>query len=81
VRAYVLRRDDYLCRIGLEGICTLHATEVDHIREVAFYGPNFDPKDLRAACGPCNHHLGGKVPHIKARLAAAAAMVGPSRVW
>lgn len=81
VRAYVLRRDGYLCRIGIEGVCTVEATEVDHIRAVALHGPSYDPQHLRAACGPCNRYLGGITSTMRARLVAGTAAVGPSRVW
>jgi 5-methylcytosine-specific restriction endonuclease McrA len=52
IRAYVLRRDRYLCRIGAEG-CTSLATHVDHIvpREM---GGGDEETNLRAACKTCN---------------------------
>lgn len=81
VRAYVLRRDRYACQIGIAGVCVGVATEVDHLDPVAFYGPCYDPARLRAACGPCNRHLGGQVAVARARIAAAAGAVGPSRTW
>jgi len=81
VRAYVLARDRWQCQIQVEGICAGVATEVDHLDPVAFHGPSADAARLRAACRPCNNHLGGKVAQLKARIANSAAVVGPSRQW
>jgi 5-methylcytosine-specific restriction endonuclease McrA len=81
VRAQVLARDGFRCQIRLEGICTVTATEVDHVDPLALYGPTCDLSRLRAACGPCNHHLGGHVAQLKTRIAQASARVGPSREW
>jgi 5-methylcytosine-specific restriction endonuclease McrA len=81
VRAHVLARDRWRCQIRLEGICTGQATEVDHLDPVALNGYSYDLDRLRASCAPCNHHLGGKVSAMKARIAADAIFVGPSRQW
>lgn len=52
LRAYVLRRDRYLCRIGAQG-CTGLATHVDHIVPREMGGTDVET-NLRAACEPCN---------------------------
>ncbi|WP_255801097.1 HNH endonuclease [Mycobacteroides abscessus] len=53
----ILDRDRYRCRIRYEGICTGRATVVDK-EQPASRRPDlaFDPKNLRAACQPCNDH-------------------------
>lgn len=53
IRAYVLGRDRYLCRIGTAGVCTAQATCVDHIVPKAMGGEDVET-NLRAACEPCN---------------------------
>lgn len=58
VRKLVLERDHYECMVRLPGICTGHANTVDHIRAIAEGGARLDPANLRAACAPCNRHLG-----------------------
>jgi len=54
----VLRRDGYVCKVGVPGLCTGKATTVDHIRALADGGALLDPNNCRAACAPCNRHLG-----------------------
>lgn len=58
----VKQRDKYQCQIQLPGICIGHGNTVDHIVPVS-QRPDLadDPKNLRAACRPCNEHLGRKV--------------------
>ncbi|MDT5371592.1 MAG: hypothetical protein QOC62_6023 [Mycobacterium sp.] len=57
LRAQVLRRDAYLCQLRLVG-CTVTATEVDHITNVASLGVTraqaTDPGALQAVCVPCH---------------------------
>jgi len=53
LRAYVLERDRYLCRIGTARVCTRVATCVDHIIPKELGGPDHE-SNLRAACAPCN---------------------------
>jgi 5-methylcytosine-specific restriction enzyme A len=53
VRLYVLARDGYLCQIRGPR-CTKFANAADHIIPLADGGPEFDPKNLRAACKRCN---------------------------
>lgn len=55
IRAYVLARDKYLCRIGTAGVCTAVATCCDHIVPKAMGGTD-EETNLRAACEPCNLH-------------------------
>lgn len=55
IRAYVLRRDHDLCRIGTAGVCTTVATCVDHIVPKEVGGDDHEA-NLRAACEPCNLH-------------------------
>jgi hypothetical protein len=50
-RAAVLIRDRHRCQIGLEGICRITATQVDHIRNVASTG---DDDDLETLCETTN---------------------------
>lgn len=52
LRAYVLRRDRALCRIGGRG-CTEVATHVDHIIPRESGGQDTEG-NLRAACEHCN---------------------------
>ena len=49
LRASVLKRDNYRCRMRLSG-CAGIATEVDHIAR----GDNHDPRNLRAVCSRCH---------------------------
>jgi 5-methylcytosine-specific restriction endonuclease McrA len=56
VRKRVLFRDRGLCQIG-GPLCTVTATEVDHIVPLADGGAAHDETNLRAACKPCNVSL------------------------
>lgn len=60
VRAYVLARDGHVCQIRL-ACCISHATHVDHITPKVDGGSD-DPRNLRAACGPCNLERGAPKP-------------------
>ena len=53
IRTAILRRDKGICQIRYEGICTVRATEVDHIVPTT-YGGSSEPANLQAACTPCN---------------------------
>lgn len=66
VRAAVLQRDGYQCRLRLPG-CLGRATEVDHIVPRAAGGPVFDLDNLRAVCASCHR----KRPPVN----------DPCRVW
>jgi 5-methylcytosine-specific restriction endonuclease McrA len=56
IRAKVLARDHYRCRIHIEGICTTIATQVHHTRPRTVVGD--DERYLQAACKACNLHVG-----------------------
>lgn len=56
LRARVLARDGYLCRLKLAGVCTTAATHVHHTLGKAITGD--DPDYLVAACAPCNLKTG-----------------------
>lgn len=62
VRLTILARDNWTCRIRLPG-CQVHANEVDHIIPLAQGGARLDPRNLRAACQPCNAKRGGQLRH------------------
>lgn len=54
IRAAVLR-DNPLCQIRYPGICTVVATEVDHIVPIHQRpGLRLEPSNLQAACKQCN---------------------------
>ncbi len=57
LRAVVLKRDRYRCRVGLPG-CTLRAPleggHVDHIIPLSQSGDKWDPANCRASCASCN---------------------------
>jgi len=81
VRAAILERDGFVCRIG-GAHCTRTATEVDHIVAIRDGGEILDPSNLRAACKQCN------VARANAQRAALADLArrgrdaaGPSRAW
>ena len=55
VRIAVLKRDGYRCQYRFKG-CREVASQVNHTE-----GDNADPLDMRflkAACKPCNQHIG-----------------------
>lgn len=56
VRAMVLQRDNYTCRIRLPRVCTGVADCVHHTLGRAVTGD--DPAYLVAACTPCNLAIG-----------------------
>ncbi len=56
MRARVLVRDGYQCRLQLPGVCTGRATHVHHIVGRGVSGD--DERYLEAACGPCNLAVG-----------------------
>jgi 5-methylcytosine-specific restriction endonuclease McrA len=52
-RRLVLARDNHRCQLGIPGICTTAATEVDHVRPRAVGGDDaFD--NLRSVCHGCH---------------------------
>jgi len=65
IRPFVLARDGYRCQIRLPGVCAnldgkrlpANRLEVDHIHPRRRGGSDH-PHNLRAACIPCNRHLG-----------------------
>lgn len=56
VRAAVLARDGYVCRM-VEG-CEVRASTVDHVVPLVLGGAMFDPGNLRAACAAHNSSAG-----------------------
>jgi 5-methylcytosine-specific restriction enzyme A len=79
VRPVILERDRYRCQIRGPK-CIRRATHVDHIIPWAEGGAPFDPRNLRAACEPCN------IGRAAARRAAMAKLnrqpaSAPSRDW
>ena len=69
IREVVLLRDSYTFQIHLPKVCGLRATMVDHIVPIAEGGEPFDETNLRAACGPCNSRLGGRLGNLRKALA------------
>lgn len=63
LRVWVLARDGGQCQVQLPGVCIgAPATHVDHIVPLSVDPDRaMDPTNLRAACSPCNLHLGGKL--------------------
>lgn len=53
IRRQVLNRDKGICQIGYPGLCTIRATEVDHIVPTAA-GGGHELSNLQAACTACN---------------------------
>lgn len=56
-RAYILKRDNYLCRIGSQGctgVAPLTGGHVDHITPLHMGGEKYDPANARASCQHCN---------------------------
>jgi 5-methylcytosine-specific restriction endonuclease McrA len=49
LRRYILERDAYRCRLGFS-VCTIQATEVDHIRR----GDDHHETNLQAVCRNCH---------------------------
>lgn len=60
LRATVLARDNYRCRLQLDG-CTTQATHVHHTLGRAVSGD--DPRYLEAACESCNLKVGDPTKH------------------
>jgi 5-methylcytosine-specific restriction endonuclease McrA len=56
IRARVLARDGYQCKVQIEGVCTTKATCVHHTQGRAVTGD--DERYLQAACQPCNLAIG-----------------------
>jgi hypothetical protein len=69
IREVVLLRDSYTCQIHLPNICGRRATMVDHVVPIAEGGEPFHESNLRAACGPCNSRLGGRLGNLRKALA------------
>lgn len=72
VRAYVLARDGYVCRM-VEG-CQTRADSVDHVVPLVLGGARYDPANLRAACTAHNAGAG-------AVLSSRPVLGAPSREW
>jgi hypothetical protein len=56
IRAAVLARDGYVCRLRIAGVCTVKATHVHHTLGRQATGD--DPKYLVASCPECNLTIG-----------------------
>ena len=56
LRAWVLARDGYRCRLRVPGVCTGRATCVHHTLGKRVTGD--DPRYLVAACTQCNLKVG-----------------------
>lgn len=56
IRARVLQRDSYQCRLKIPGICEGYANEVHHVLGIAV--SHRDEAYLVAACRPCNQRIG-----------------------
>ncbi len=56
LRLAVFARDNGTCQLRYEGVCTIVATEADHVRDRATWGDGLD--NLQAACRPCNQRKG-----------------------
>ena len=58
--AFILERAGHRCQINIGGVCIGHATQVDHIRNLATLGiprnhaEALDPHNAQAACEPCH---------------------------
>lgn len=84
VRASVLRRDGYRCRLRIAGICTDLATQVDHRVNLATLGiprnhPRaLDPANLQAVCAEC-HAYKTERERIKALAASNRARAAARR--
>jgi 5-methylcytosine-specific restriction protein A len=62
LRRLILQRDGGLCHVRGPN-CTTIATTAHHILPSSQYTDRFfDPANLQASCGPCNHH-GANVKH------------------
>jgi 5-methylcytosine-specific restriction enzyme A len=59
LKARVLKRDEYVCRLGLPG-CLVEATTVDHVNPVSQGGAPYDEANLVASCAPCNLRKGAR---------------------
>ena len=55
-RPLALERARYRCEIRIEGTCTYHATQADHIVPV-IQGGTHALSNLRAACEPCHRKV------------------------
>ena len=66
LRSRVLRRDKWVCQIGLPG-CLTEATEVDHIER----GSDHSLTNLRAACRSCHSRKSSAEGHSRRRELAA----------
>lgn len=61
VRLAVLARDGYVCRLRIPEVCTIAATTVDHIVPIRDRPDlEFNPRNLRASCQPCNQYRGAR---------------------
>jgi 5-methylcytosine-specific restriction protein A len=74
IRARVLERDGGVCQLGYPG-CAYHATEVDHIINVARLGVHRnhanDDTNLQSVCSPCHSIKTAAEQAAGARAAAA----------
>lgn len=66
LRRLILERDRDRCQIRGPK-CSTVATEVDHIVARADGGSMWDPRNLRAACRPCNSSSGADVGNRRRR--------------
>lgn len=55
-RGVVLARDRHRCQLRIAGVCTGHATEVDHRVSHADGGTD-DLSNLRSVCTPCHRKV------------------------
>lgn len=57
---YIMKRDNRVCQIRTKGVCTIVATQIDHVVPVFLFGTS-TPGNLQAACQPCNRLKGIKI--------------------
>lgn len=58
-RLHVLNRDGQVCQLRYQDICTVDATDVDHIINHAT-SSNDHEDNLQAACRPCHRRKTGR---------------------
>lgn len=89
LRAVVLLRDQYKCKLQIPNVCTGTATHVHHIHGTG-QGIIVPPDQLQASCRDCNLHLGdpGKVHSLGAWTPAVSVLslspdlvVRPELAW
>lgn len=64
VRRQILEQAAWTCQVRTPGVCTVAATQVDHVIPLSSGGSPYDEANLRASCAACNLDRLARTPKV-----------------